>query len=250
MDQKKSAPVWGLFYRELYPLKKELALCYIIGIVFSFVCWLVKLSMEIGNLANMPAETIDSLKATLPGYAIYFPGILYMAEVNGSLNSLQYEMTPKFRCFTASLPVNEWKLVGVKYLSSAVILVIGTIAAMINAAVMCSVFDTPFNKEIIATLLFFTVGVSLLGMLLYTLNYLFRNSMAAVIVALFFFYPAFAIIMVIYGPEDESILGMMKIMDKFSDFTVSFLPFSIPSTILLLVLGWVFCSLLAKRREK
>lgn len=256
MEKRKSAPVWGLFFRELYPLRKELITCYVIGIVFGFICWLIKLSMEIGNLANMPEETIASLRSMLPGYAIYFPGILFMAEVNGSLNSFQFEMSPKFRCFTASIPVSEWKFVGVKYLSSALILVVGTFFAILNAIVMCSVFDVTFDLKVVSMILFSGVLLSIVSSLLYTANYLFRNPMTAIVAALVVVYGAMITLILIFEDEIDKLTGgddmqmFTKLLEKFGDFTKVFMPYSIPCTILFLTLGWILCSLLAKRREK
>ena len=148
MEKKQSAPIWGLFYREIRPNLKEILLCYVVGIALAFICWLLKLSMEIGNLANLPTETLDMLMATVPHYAIYLPGILFMAEMNGATSNYQFEMTQKFRCFTASIPVSEWKFVGVKFLTSASILVAGILAAFLNAAIMCSIYDSVHPQRI------------------------------------------------------------------------------------------------------
>lgn len=255
MEKRKSAPIWGLFYRELYPALKEIILCYVLGIVLCVIFCLIKLSMEIGNLADMPAEDLKMLKMMLPGYAIYLPGLLFMAQVNGSLGAFQFELTPKFRCFTASIPVSEWKFVGVKFLTSASILIIGSASAFLNAAVMCSVFDAAFDKAIVANLLLCAVGVSVVCSLLYTFNYLFRRPMAAIIAMLgvayaaliFWMIPQFDIIERLATENQAN--AMSIILDKITDFSVAFLPFSVPCITGSLGLGWVLCSLLAKRRE-
>lgn len=256
MEKRKSAPIWGLFYRELYPTLKEVILCYVLGIVLCIVFCLIKLSMEIGNLADMNGDDLSMLKMMLPGYAIYLPGILFMAEVNGSLGAFQFEMQPKFRCFTASIPVSEWKFVGVKFLTSASILVVGILAAILNAAIMCSVFDTAFDQTIIANLMLCAVGLSVVCAGLYLFNYLFRNPMMAIITALVILYAAVIIWMVPHfdlieqlSTENET-NAMSIILDKITGFSTAFLPFSVPCIIGVLGLGWVLCALLAKRREK
>ncbi|MBR4100968.1 MAG: hypothetical protein IKK51_03700 [Oscillospiraceae bacterium] len=256
MEKRKSAPIWGLFYRELYPTLKEVILCYVLGIVLCIVFYLIKLSMEIGNLADMNGDDLSMLKMMLPGYAIYLPGILFMAEVNGSLSAFQFEMQPKFRCFTASIPVSEWKFVGVKFLTSASILVVGILAAILNAAIMCSVFDTAFDQTIIANLMLCAVGLSIVCAGLYLFNYLFRNPMVAIITALVILYAAVIIWMVPHfdlieqlSTENET-NAMSIILDKITGFSAAFLPFSVPCIIGSLGLGWVLCALLAKRREK
>ncbi len=256
MEKRKSAPIWGLFYRELYPTLKEVILCYVLGIVLCIVFYLIKLSMEIGNLADMNGDDLSMLKMMLPSYAIYLPGILFMAEVNGSLGAFQFEMQPKFRCFTASIPVSEWKFVGVKFLTSASILVVGILAAILNAAIMCSVFDTAFDQTIIANLMLCAVGLSVVCAGLYLFNYLFRNPMMAIITALVILYAAVIIWMVPHfdlieqlSTENET-NAMSIILDKITGFSAAFLPFSVPCIIGSLGLGWILCSLLAKRREK
>ena len=256
MEKRKSAPIWGLFYRELYPTLKEVILCYVLGIVLCIVFYLIKLSMEIGNLADMNGDDLSMLKMMLPSYAIYLPGILFMAEVNGSLSAFQFEMQPKFRCFTASIPVSEWKFVGVKFLTSASILVVGILAAFLNAAIMCSVFDTAFDQTIIANLMLCAVGLSVVCAGLYLFNYLFRNPMMAVLTALVILYAAVIIWMVPHfdlieqlSTENET-NAMTVLLDKIKDFSTAFLPFSVPCIIGILGLGWILCSLLAKRREK
>ncbi len=256
MEKRKSAPIWGLFYRELYPTLKEVILCYVLGIVLCIVLYLIKLSMEIGNLADMNGDDLSMLKMMLPGYAINLPGILFMAEVNGSLSAFQFEMQPKFRCFTASIPVSEWKFVGVKFLTSASILVVGILAAFLNAAIMCSVFDTAFDQTIIANLLLCAVCMSVVCAVLYIFNYLFRNPMMAVLTALAVVYGAVIIWMVPHfdlieqlSSENET-KAMSMVFDKITAFSTTFLPFSVPCIIGVLGLGWVLCSLLAKRREK
>lgn len=256
MEKRKSAPIWGLFYRELYPNLKELLACYVIGIVLCIVFYLIKLSMEIGNLADMSGGSLEMLKMMLPGYAIYLPGLLFMAQVNGSMGSFQFEMTPKFRRFTASIPVSEWKFVGVKFLTSASILIVGIAAAFLNATIMCSVFDTEFDKTVIANLMLCAAGVSIICSGLYIFNYLFRNPMAAVIAFLGVIY----VVMIIWmDPHLDAIEqlatgnetnAMTVLLDKITDFSTAFLPFSVPCIIGILGLGWVLCALLAKRREK
>ena len=256
MEKRKSAPVWGLFYRELYPTLKEVILCYVLSIVLCIVFYLIKLSMEIGNLADMNGDALSMLKMMLPSYAIYLPGILFMAEVNGSISAFQFEMQPKFRCFTASIPVSEWKFVGVKFLTSASILVVGILAAFLNAAIMCSVFDTAFDQTIIANLMLCAVGLSVVCAGLYLFNYLFRNPMMAIITALVILYAAVFIWMVPHFDLIEQLStenqtnAMSIILDKITGFSVAFLPFSVPCIIGCLGLGWILCSLLAKRREK
>ncbi len=256
MEKRKSAPIWGLFYRELYPTLKEVILCYVLGIVLCIVFYLIKLSMEIGNLADMNGDDLSMLKMMLPSYAIYLPGILFMAEVNGSLSAFQFEMQPKFRCFTASIPVSEWKFVGVKFLTSASILVVGILAAFLNAAIMCSVFDTAFDQTIIANLMLCAVGLSVVCAGLYLFNYLFRNPMMAVLTALAVGYGAVIIWMVPHFDLIEQLStenqtnAMSIILDKITGFSAAFLPFSVPCIIGCLGLGWILCSLLAKRREK
>ena len=210
MEKRKSAPIWGLFYRELYPTLKEVILCYVLGIVLCIVFYLIKLSMEIGNLADMNGDDLSMLKMMLPSYAIYLPGILFMAEVNGSLSAFQFEMQPKFRCFTASIPVSEWKFVGVKFLTSASILVVGILAAFLNAAIMCSVFDTAFDQTIIANLMLCAVGLSVVCAGLYLFNYLFRNPMVAIITALVILYAAVIIWMVPHFDLIEQLSTEMK----------------------------------------
>lgn len=256
MEKKKSAPIWGLFYREFYPNIKGLIACNASGIAFAFVVYLVKLSTEIGNLANLSAEELAQLQLLLPMLAIYFPGFLFMAQVNGSYDAFLFESTVKFRCFTASIPVSEWKFVGVKYLASASVLFLGLLFAILNAAIMCHIFDQKFDRAVVATILMVAIFTSILCVLLYTACYLFRNSTVAVIALLV---TAYAIVLGLMGGYIEEIeelatenelVGVQTLIDKISDFSVKLLPFSVPIIIGLLLLGWVLGALLAKRREK
>ncbi len=256
MEKRKSAPIWGLFYREIYPMLKELTITYIIGIGLAVVFYLIKLSMEIGNLADMSGEKLEMLKIMLPGYAIYFPGVMFMAVSLGSISSFQFEMTPKFRCFTASIPVSEWKFIGVKFLSSAFLLVVGLLAACLNAAIMCGVFDAAFDKAIIANLLLCAAGLSICCVVIYIFNYLFRNPMTAVIVSLVIAYAAMIVYMISHTEfiellaSEDTTNAMSMFFDKITGFSSAFLPFSVPCMVGVLGLGWVLCALLAKRREK
>lgn len=256
MEKRKSAPIWGLFYRELYPTLKEIIVCYVLGIVLCVIFYLIKLSMEIGNLADMTGENLEMLKMMLPGYAIYLPGLLFMSQVNGSLGAFQFEMQPKFRCFTASIPVSEWKFVGVKFLTSASILIVGTAVAFLNAGIMCSIYDVAFDKTVIANILLCAMGVSVFCAAIYIFNYLFRNPMAAMIAFLVVMYVAVLGWMVPHLDAIEQLStenetnAMSIILDKITGFSTAFLPFSVPCVIGVLGLGWVLCALLAKRREK
>jgi hypothetical protein len=153
MKKKKSASLFGLFYRELYPARKEFIFCYIVAIALSVVFYLIKLSMEIGNLANLSDANQKILKTLLPGYAIYLPACLFMSQALSSLGTFPFELNTKWRCYQASIPVSEWKLIGVKYLTSGITLLIGTIASIINAVVMCTIYEMTFTKSIIANLL-------------------------------------------------------------------------------------------------
>ncbi len=255
MNKRKSAPVWGLFYREIYPMLKELTLCYVIAIALGIIFYLIKLSMEIGNLADMSEDKLQMLKHLLPVYAIYLPSALFMAQVNGSISSFQFEMGKKWRCFTASVPVSEWKYVGIKFMISFGILFTGMIFSLINAAVMSSAYDMKFEKSIIANLLLIAVALSLICAVLYILNFLFRNPNIALFTGFILLYVTmmffiFDNISFIEEAAEDETEGMKMIMEKINDFSTAFMPFAIPCIIVLLTLGWVICSLLAKRREK
>lgn len=256
MKKKKSTSLFGLFYRELYPARKEFIFCYIIAIALSVVFHLIKLSMEVGNLANLSAANLETLKTLLPGYAIYLPACLFMTQALSSIGTFPFELSTKWRCFQASLPVSEWKLIGVKFLTSGLTLFVGIIASIINATIMCKVYDMTFTKNIIANLLFCTMGISLFCTLLYTLSYLFRNLNLAFVVMFVSLYVT-AIIFVIKNTDYLDELSTKNGADairitlgKITDFSTTLLPFSIPCIISVLLLGWIFCSLLAKRREK
>lgn len=256
MEKRKSAPIWGLFYRELYPAHKEIIICYVFGIALAIVFYLIKLSMEIGNLADMSGRNLETLKMMLPGYAIYLPACLFMSQVNGSMGAFQFETTTKWRCYQASIPVSEWKFVGVKFLTSATVLTAGIAAAFLNAAIMCRIYDVAFDKAVAGNLLLCAVGMSVFCTLLYTFNYLFRNSNVALIALVASLYGALLLWMSQNFDYLEEIstknetAAMSEMLGEITDFSTAILPFSVPCVIGVLVLGWVLCSLLAKRREK
>lgn len=255
MNKRKTAPVWGLFYRETASMFKELVLCYTIAIALGIIFYLIKLSMEIGNLADMSEDKLLMLKQLLPMYAIYLPSVLFMAQVNGSISSFQFEMGKNWRCYIASIPVSEWKYVGIKFMISFVVLFTGMIFSFINAAVMCSVYDVKFDKSVAANLLLCAALVSLMCALLYILNFLFRNPNIALFTGFILLYVTmmffiFDNISFIEEASEDAAEGLKMIMEKINDFSTDFMPFAIPCIIVLLTLGWVICSLLAKRREK
>jgi len=253
MNKRKTAPVWGLFYRETAPIFKNSLLCYVIAIALGIIFYLIKLSMEIGNLADMPDDKLQMLKLLLPIYAIYLPSVLFM--INDSISSFQFEMGKNWRCYIASTPVSEWKYVGIKFIIMFSVLFIGMILSLINAAIMCSVYDIKYDKTIVANLLLCATIISLISTMIYILIFLFRNAIIGISIGfillygtmLFFFLKNISFFLEIAENETEA---TNMIMGKINDFSTVFMPFAIPCIIVLLTLGWVICSLLAKRREK
>ncbi len=255
MDKRKTAPVWGLFYRETAPICKDLVLCYVFAIVLGIIFYLIKLSMEIGNLADMPEDKLLLLKQLLPMYALYLPGLLFMAPASGMTSSFQFEMSKVWRCYIASTPVSEWKYVCIKFVVSSGALFTGTIFTFINAAVICSVYDVAFDRSVAANLLLCVALVSLMCAVLYILNFLLRNSNTAVLTWVALLFTALLVVIInnisfIEEASEDDAEGVKMIMEKINDFSTAFMPFAIPCIIVSLVLGWVICSLLAKRREK
>lgn len=82
MKKRKTAPVWRLFYRETASMFKELILCYVIAIALGIIFYLIKLSMEIGNLADMPEDKMLIMKPLLHIYALYLPSFLFFGAVD------------------------------------------------------------------------------------------------------------------------------------------------------------------------
>lgn len=253
MKKRKTAPVWGLFYRETASMFKELILCYVIAIALGIIFYLIKLSMEIGNLADMPEDKMLILKPVLHIYALYFPSFLFLAQ--STTSSFHFDVCKNWRCYIASTPVSEWKYMGIKFIISFAALLTGTIFSFINAAVMCSVYDVKFDKSVAANLLLSAALVSLVLAVLYILNFLFRNPNTAVFtfaallcaVIMFIF---FNNISILEEASEDGAEGLKMMTEKISDFSTAFMPFAIPCIIVLHTLGWMICSLLAKRREK
>lgn len=144
---------------------------------------------------------------------------------------------------------------GIKFIISFAALLTGTIFSFINAAVMCSVYDVKFDKSVAANLLLSAALVSLVLAVLYILNFLFRNPNTAVFtfaallcaVIMFIF---FNNISILEEASEDGAEGLKMMTEKISDFSTAFMPFAIPCIIVLHTLGWMICSLLAKRREK
>lgn len=252
---KAHTPVSGLFFREFYPVHKEILYCYIIAMTLSAVFVLVNLSTELGNLSKLSAQTLSVLKTLLPGYATYLPGCLFMLATSSSL-TLAFDFTPKWRCYQSSIPISEWKLIGVKFLTSILILTAGIITSTLNAIIMCIVFKMDFNTIILANIFLCAGIVTLFVVVLYIFAYIFRNINTALILLCIFLFIGYIIFMFNNINNLERLASktanetLQITLDRITDFSIRLFPYTIPCIIGMFVLGWIFCSLLAKRREK
>ncbi len=238
----------GLFFREIYLARNTFISLYSIWAGFLIFCILICMSMDFGNLAKLSEESLNGLKASTSMFPYSLSVILFLA-VNYHIDVCNFDFKTKWRCYQYSTPVSEWKFIGIKFIITSVATVLGLILSIASAFLMSKVIKNPVTKKTIAIIFIVMTTVVLLSMIMLISSYIFRSTAMGGVVMLIIGILSYVFLAVPIFDKMADNSGK-EITKTINNFCIDFMPFAIPSVILILGLSYIAIVFLAKRREQ
>ncbi len=252
MTTKKSAPLNGLIFRELYVARKSYTAMMGIFCGVVLLIFLVLLSFEYGNLANLPAETLESTRGTVRAFALFLPAVIFSLNASAFVDTSVYELDEKWIRFVYASPVSEVKYMGVKY---GIIFVLGIVGYGISSLVAFAVGEimgVPAAFGDYAIIALIVLAVTLGSVLISILCYLFKSVMAAIVTVLIVLYGGMTVLVFnsdLSPATDETEL-LNSIFDGITGFSEAIFPFSPLILIATVAIGFGGAVLCFKQRDR
>jgi len=151
----------GLLYKEWLLGRKTFCALAALSFVFCVLGILIFLSMICGNLQNWPEEEAQSVQL-LGNVFLYVPYLIMLVGVDGCNQSIFTDYDSGFMTYTYTLPISAKKAAGARYLMAGIVLGVGFLYGIFNAAIICGLSEFVFGTEILKNLFCILVGVVVL----------------------------------------------------------------------------------------
>ena len=222
-----------------------LAACIVVTVFF----WLIRLSMSVGNLAPIFAES-DLL--TEFGSVLYYMSTLLVATVSMSLlldvKTLQSDINANWMCYSFTLPIAPKERAAGIYIVKLIKMLLGFGFAALNAFVTAKITGMPFTADmiwlltaILACILFYDTAIQFFLSKARTIRGISEAQMKVLfpLMAAVMLYGLFKI--VLYPSEAETgdinvIISNLK--EKFLSHESVIVPVSLIVIAVCLVFGW------------
>lgn len=238
----------GLFFREIYLAKNTFISLYSIWAGFVIVCILVYMSMDFGNLAKLSSDSLEVLQKSVSLFT-YMPSFVLFLAVNYNIDVCNFDFKIKWRQYQHSTPISEWQFIGVKFITTSVTVIIGLILSVGNAFLMSIFSKKAVTKETIAIIFLIMALTVLLSMIMLVSSYIFYSTAVGGVVILIigiFSYIFFAVPIFDKMSDNSS----KEVVKTINNLCIDFMPFAVPSVVLLLGISYIVIVFLLKRREK
>lgn len=142
-----------LLYKEFYLGRKYYITSLLLFLIVSLMGILIRISMKCGNLANLSAETFNSLDSATFTVFTYLPSVILFISscTDGGVIFSDYNTKWAIFCYTA--PISEKKTVGIKFIAKIIILTAALILGVTNAIIIGMVADKPIDGNVILNIL-------------------------------------------------------------------------------------------------
>lgn len=176
----------GLIFRELYLGRKRYATILAIWSIMFVLGILVRLSMNIGNLAMLPKEAfVQTDNVTYCIFTFLTPILTFMIN-SVSVETAGADLKSGWMRFQYSTPVREERYVLSKYIIILSATVLAFIPNVINAIVIGKLSGRPFSFEVFSVIVM-EASVILCGtVIILLLTYCFHSMDKAMIVLIIF----------------------------------------------------------------
>ncbi len=246
--------VKGLMYRELYLGRRSYIPTFCIFLAFVFLLFLMLLSMEHGNLANMSVTDFEITKSMIRLGCIFPPTMLICMTATFMVDLAPTELSVNWRRFQCASPVSEAKYMGVKFFTMFLLLIFDIVLSGISALLLTTMQGKPLTftefSMMVMTALFIALGTTIMTVLIF----LFRSLPVAVGVTFVGMYATAFLFMwktglfEVYGDEASALFS--ELGAKASSFCENLLPFSPLVLLAISLIGWGLTTCILKRRER
>lgn len=252
MKAKTSAPLKGLFFRELYLGRRTYIA--VTGIFFGIVTLilLVLLSMKVGNLAKLPADVIESAKGTIRMAAMFVPSAIFFMNTSVVVDTAPADLSEKWLRFMYSSPVSEGKILGVKFSVMFITAAVGYGLSALLALAVGALMGEPATITDFGIIAAIMLIVVLFSILITVLSYAFKSTTGAIVIVLILAYFGMGIIIGLAGVGNPALSDeelFQNISDIINGFCESVFPLSPLILVGMIALGWGLCTAILKHRD-
>lgn len=240
----------GLIYREIYLSRKGCILTFSIAMFMMITGILIRLSMKIGNLANLSSDSFEATDMmTYFMFSFFVPFLFFLLSSNGT-EILSTDYKTKYMLFQYSMPVKEEKIVLAKYITIIGYTVVAFIPSFINAITIGELSDRPLSKEVICMIFMIMCGSMCFTLITMTLIFLLHSIESAVIVFVIMFIGGYMWFCFSLDSNNLETLGIKQMEEIIVDFCVKYLSVALIITSVLIVATYFINVKLLKRRLK
>lgn len=257
------AKIKALLYREWVLAGKHHLGVLLMLILIMVLFWLVRLSMEFGNIAKGIAEDPSIMEIADP--MTYFMGTYLIALCSGALfgdNGVgMSDIRSGWRVYSDALPITPLELTIERYIAKVFWLLVALVLSVANAAIMGVIADKPFTGAIIINCImcinvhlildFIQQPIQIFARDIKTYNYskillAFVGMMIGILAA-----TNSKVLEQMPSGEDGLDVDTLAVMqDKLMVYRDMLAPWMIPLMFALLVLGFIITLYICKRRAR
>ena len=246
---KKTAPLKGLFFRELYLLRKQLIAILEVGVAVGVIMALAALSFKYGNLAQLidSTEELGTQMTETASVLLIFGSMVFAMMPAFNIENADHDLSRRWLCCLYSSPVSEKKFIGVKFAIMTAFMLIAVLLTTVLGAALYGITGAPFSAEVIATVVCVMSLVIVFDVVLTALTYHLKsmtNAVVYVCIGLLVVYVCFFI------------CGIIMTNGKTKNLTESLMqlacgaaPFAPLIAIAALAVGYLACVKIMQRRE-
>ncbi len=241
---KKSAPIKGLIFRELYLGRNSYSSMLLLGVVGCIFLLLVVLSCKYGNLAaEIKPEEIPNMATTALGCM----GVIFTLMGAMCCETANNDFITKWQQFLYASPVSEKKYMAVKFAITVATLLLAIVITALSGVIISAVTGVTFSDTAIAGIVCAMSIMAVSDVLLICLTYKLRSMSAAiiwygVILLVVFVGGLFALFMFSEDPR--------RIEDTLAPLALGAAPFAPIAVAAAIVGGYFYCVKTLQRREK
>ncbi len=245
----------SLIYREFLLYRKTILSVLTIFAGFTAIFALILLSTKYGNLSRLDPEMLDEVVSNFSSFFSILPGLLLFTIPFGYFEVLDKDFSTRWIHFQYASPFNEKRLVLAKLILISIMLGAAFIGGLITSIIFNLLCGKAFTFRTFALILFMLTIFTVVTILLCTLTCLFKKSTPAVITV---FILSYIVMMIIMIPEferasdniTEKELQLFDMEMLIFEKTEPFIPFFPIIILAVLAIGYLFMTMLLKRREK
>ncbi len=242
---RKKAPVWGLFYRELVMSRNGLCSMAVISVIFLLMSILTCISIKYGNL-----RMFEDIESVTPMLIYTLSAIFMLIGATGIEVSDADIRTDGWETYIFSSPVSIKRYYAVKYGLTALLSAAGMLIACIWTAVMCAANGLDFSEHIPVIFVIFAV-LSLLSVFMTTLSYITGSSVKAaalttvITIVVFYVVLACCLIEEAEGRADK----LAQSFESIKEFVSANYLLAVPFSALVIFIGYSAAAAASERRK-